>query len=73
MTQPIRIGIAGLGRAGWGMHCRELAGKEDLFQIVAACDVLPLAFGVQKRVVSLSKGSLSMNPEMSTEATNLPL
>jgi scyllo-inositol 2-dehydrogenase (NADP+) len=38
---PIRIGIAGLGRAGWGMHCRELAGKEDLFQIVAACDVLP--------------------------------
>jgi scyllo-inositol 2-dehydrogenase (NADP+) len=46
MTQPIhigpiRIGIAGLGRAGWGMHCRELTGKEDLFQIVAACDVLP--------------------------------
>ena len=41
MTQPIRIGIAGLGRAGWGMHCKELAGKQDLFQIVAACDILP--------------------------------
>jgi predicted dehydrogenase len=40
MTQPIHIGIAGLGRAGWGMHCRELAGREDRFQIVAACDIL---------------------------------
>ena len=41
MTNPIRIGIAGLGRAGWGMHCREISGKEELFQIVAACDILP--------------------------------
>jgi predicted dehydrogenase len=40
MTQPIRIGIAGLGRAGWGMHCRELKGREERFQIVAACDIL---------------------------------
>lgn len=31
MTVPIKIGIAGLGRAGWGMHCRELQGREDLF------------------------------------------
>ncbi|MCY3024223.1 MAG: Gfo/Idh/MocA family oxidoreductase [Planctomycetota bacterium] len=37
---PIGIGIAGIGRAGWGMHCAELAGKENLFRIVAACDVL---------------------------------
>jgi predicted dehydrogenase len=37
---PIRLGIVGLGRAGWGMHCPELKGKEDKFQIVAACDVL---------------------------------
>jgi len=35
---PIRVGIVGIGRAGWGMHCPELAGKEDLFKIVAACD-----------------------------------
>ncbi|MFD0672433.1 Gfo/Idh/MocA family protein [Cohnella sp. GCM10027633] len=36
--KPIRVGLAGLGRAGWGMHCEELAGKEHLFEIVAACD-----------------------------------
>ena len=40
MAEPIRIGIAGLGRAGWGMHCEELKGKEDLFRIAAACDIL---------------------------------
>ena len=35
---PIRIGIVGLGRAGWNMHCGELKGREKKFQIVAACD-----------------------------------
>ncbi len=39
MTTPIQIGIAGLGRAGWGMHCRELDKRKDKFTIVAACDV----------------------------------
>ena len=39
-ANPIRIGIVGLGRAGWGMHCPELEGKERMFQIVAACDVI---------------------------------
>ena len=34
------MGIAGLGRADWGMHCAELAGKERLFRIVAGCDTL---------------------------------
>ena len=38
--KPIRLGILGLGRAGWGMHGRELEGKERLFQIVAGCDTL---------------------------------
>ncbi len=42
MSNPIRVGIVGLGRAGWGMHVNELAGKEDMFRIVAACDVIPL-------------------------------
>jgi predicted dehydrogenase len=37
-TNPIRLGLLGLGRAGWGMHCPELAGKEDKFRFVAACD-----------------------------------
>ena len=38
MSQPINIGLAGLGRAGWGMHCKELRGREEKFRIVAACD-----------------------------------
>lgn len=41
MSSPIRIGLVGLGRAGASMHCPELAGKADKFQIVAACDVIP--------------------------------
>lgn len=41
LSNPIKIGLVGLGRAGAGMHCPELAGKEDQFQIVAACDVIP--------------------------------
>jgi predicted dehydrogenase len=38
---PIRIGIVGIGRAGWGMHCPELKGRADKFAIVAACDIDP--------------------------------
>jgi len=37
---PIRIGLVGLGRAGLGMHTVELKGKERLFKIVAACDLI---------------------------------
>lgn len=37
---PIKIAIAGLGRAGWGMHPRELEGKDSMFAIVAGCDVI---------------------------------
>jgi predicted dehydrogenase len=40
MKRCIRIGIAGIGRAGYGMHCQELKGKEDMFQIRAACDLI---------------------------------
>lgn len=35
---PIRIGIAGLGRAGLEMHCPELDLYPELFKIVAVCD-----------------------------------
>lgn len=38
MSEPIRIGLAGLGRDGWGMHCEELEDRKELFRIVAACD-----------------------------------
>ena len=37
---PIKIGLVGIGRAGWGMHCNEIKGREDKFQIVAASDVI---------------------------------
>lgn len=39
MKKPIKLGIVGLGRAGRGMHLAELKGKEDMFEIVAACDI----------------------------------
>jgi scyllo-inositol 2-dehydrogenase (NADP+) len=41
MTHPIQIGIVGLGRAGWGMHCRELEDRKETFKIVAGCDLRP--------------------------------
>ncbi|MFW5996459.1 MAG: Gfo/Idh/MocA family protein [Verrucomicrobiota bacterium] len=41
VNHPIKLGIVGIGRAGWGMHCKELAGREDKFNIAAACDVIP--------------------------------
>jgi predicted dehydrogenase len=36
--EPIRVGLVGLGRAGWGMHCPELDTFPEQFRIVAACD-----------------------------------
>ena len=38
--EPIRVGIVGLGRAGWGMHCPELEKYPELFTITAVCDPL---------------------------------
>jgi len=35
---PVRVGIAGLGRAGLEMHYTELAKIPELFKIVAVCD-----------------------------------
>ena len=34
-----KVGIWGLGRAGWGMHTKELDLFKDEFEIVAGCDV----------------------------------
>ena len=36
--RPIRTAIVGVGRAGWGMQCTELARRTDAFEIIAACD-----------------------------------
>ncbi|MBO5649236.1 MAG: Gfo/Idh/MocA family oxidoreductase [Clostridia bacterium] len=38
MSNPIRVGLVGLGRAGVYMHLTELQGREDKFKIVAVCD-----------------------------------
>src|SRR4051812_30121192 len=35
---PIRVGIAGLGRSGWAIHAHLLAPLTDKFQIVAVTD-----------------------------------
>ena len=37
-SRPIRLGILGLGRAGFRMQCREIKDKPDMFEVVAACD-----------------------------------
>jgi len=37
---PIRVGLAGCGRAGFGMHVPELEGFKDRFRMVAACDLI---------------------------------
>lgn len=40
MSNPIRIGLVGLGRAGWDMHCEEFGDKTDKFKLVAVCDLI---------------------------------
>ena len=41
MSNPIRIGLVGLGRAGYSMHTYELSSRKDKFTFVACCDVIP--------------------------------
>ncbi len=38
LTDPIRVGIAGLGRSGWGIHANALAQMEASYSVVAVCD-----------------------------------
>ena len=38
---PIKVGISGLGRAGWGIHANALADLTDQFTVVAICDPKP--------------------------------
>ena len=37
-TTPIRAGIAGLGRSGWGIHANAIANEPDHFSVAAVCD-----------------------------------
>ena len=41
MSNPIKIGLVGLGRAGYSMHTYELSSRKDKFTFVACCDVIP--------------------------------
>ena len=36
--KKIKIGLVGIGRAGWGMHSREIEKYQDLYEVVAAMD-----------------------------------
>ena len=38
--RAIKLGMAGIGRAGGGMHCGELESRKKMFKVVAACDIL---------------------------------
>ncbi len=40
MTDPIRVGIAGLGRSGWGIHARLIEPLDERYRIVAVADRL---------------------------------
>ncbi|MCA9998102.1 MAG: Gfo/Idh/MocA family oxidoreductase, partial [Anaerolineales bacterium] len=38
---PIKVGISGLGRSGWGLHVAALARVRGLFEITAVFDPDP--------------------------------
>ena len=38
MIKPIKLGMIGIGRAGYGMHLKEMKDK-GLFEIYAVCDI----------------------------------
>ena len=38
MSEKVKVGIWGLGRAGGGMHMREIEANKDILEIVAVCD-----------------------------------
>ena len=40
MSDKIRVGIAGLGRSGWGIHARLIEPLDDLYEVVAVVDRL---------------------------------
>ncbi len=38
--QPIRLGVIGIGRAGWGMFGNEIKNRKNQFEVVAGCDLI---------------------------------
>ena len=49
MSEPIRIGLLGLGRAGNGMHVTALKERTDKYKVVAVCDL------IEERRTSIAK------------------
>ena len=38
---PVRVGIIGQGRSGWGIHANYIRGVPRLFKVVAVADLIP--------------------------------
>ncbi len=41
MSEPIKIGVVGLGRIGMSVHLQCLRARPEKFKVVAACDLIP--------------------------------
>lgn len=41
MNEVVRVGIAGLGRSGWGIHAATIGAMQEQFRIVAVTDTDP--------------------------------
>lgn len=41
MSNPIKVGVVGLGRIGMSVHFNSMKKRPDKFKIVAACDLIP--------------------------------
>ncbi len=41
MSNPIKVGVVGLGRIGMRSHKNSLKNRPDKFQVVACCDLIP--------------------------------
>ncbi len=77
--EKIRVGIIGLGRAGFGMQCNELLARADRFEVVAGCDTaLPRRKRFQEKfpnaAVYIKAEDLIANPavEFVSVATRTP-
>ena len=41
MSNPIKIGVVGLGRIGMSVHRKCLLARPEKYEVVAACDLIP--------------------------------
>lgn len=69
-TDPIKVGIIGLGRAGWGMHTPEISNRLEKFTVVAGCDPIP---EFRKRFANRWKCAVYTKPEELVADPNVEL